>query len=200
MLKKLSWSVMALLAVGVAGYAIAITFIPALQSPFVKNMMSNTPVSAAGHFIGGAIALTTGAFQVNSRLRNRYLHWHKILGKIYLFGVVVGGLCAFILSVQSFGGWATHTGFGLLGICWIGSTIMAYYHIRIGNINNHRDWMFRSYALTLGAVALRFYLPASQIAGIPFETAYQAIAWLSWVPNILFVDWFFLKWYHKQTG
>ena len=53
--------------------------------------------------------------------------------------------------------------------------------------------MLRSYALTLAAVTLRVYLPLSQIYGIDFIAAYQAIAWLCWVPNLVIVDWFVLK-------
>jgi hypothetical protein len=50
--------------------------------------------------------------------------------------------------------------------------------------------MIRSFALTFAAVTLRLYLPASQIAGMPFPAAYSAIAWLCWVPNLLVAEWF----------
>jgi hypothetical protein len=50
--------------------------------------------------------------------------------------------------------------------------------------------MIRSYALTLAAVTLRLWLPLSQVAGIDFMTAYVAIAWLCWVPNLLVAEWF----------
>jgi hypothetical protein len=33
------------------------------------------------------------------------------------------------------------------------------------------------------------YLPLSQIVGVPFEPAYQAISWLCWVPNLLVGEW-----------
>lgn len=44
--------------------------------------------------------------------------------------------------------------------------------------------MVRNVSLTLAAVSLRIYLPLSMLAGIPFELAYPAIAWLCWVPNL----------------
>src|SRR5260370_20371385 len=53
--------------------------------------------------------------------------------------------------------------------------------------------MIRSYALTLAAVTLRIYLPASQIAGIPFPDAYQTISWLCWVPNLVVAEWWILR-------
>lgn len=49
--------------------------------------------------------------------------------------------------------------------------------------------MYRNYALTYAAVTLRFALPAIIANGVPFEAAYQTIAWMCWVPNLIFVDW-----------
>ena len=48
--------------------------------------------------------------------------------------------------------------------------------------------MVRNYALTLAAVSLRVYLPLSMIAGADFGTAYAAIAWLCWIPNLLVAE------------
>jgi hypothetical protein len=53
--------------------------------------------------------------------------------------------------------------------------------------------MIRSYALTFAAVMLRIYLPLSQVYGIPFEPAYQTIAWLCWVPNLIVAEWLILR-------
>jgi hypothetical protein len=53
--------------------------------------------------------------------------------------------------------------------------------------------MVRSFALTFGAVTLRLYLIPSQIAGMDFVTAYQWIAWLSWVPNIAIAEWWIVS-------
>jgi hypothetical protein len=40
---------------------------------------------------------------------------------------------------------------------------------------------------------LRLYLPASMVAGIEFSLAYAVIAWLCWVPNLVFVEWRYIK-------
>ena len=52
--------------------------------------------------------------------------------------------------------------------------------------------MIRSYALTLGAVTLRVYLPLFLMLGLPFEQAYPAVAWLAWVPNLIIAEWVFV--------
>lgn len=56
----------------------------------------------------------------------------------------------------------------------------------------HRKWMARSFALTFGAVTLRIYLPSFLAMGLPFDKAYPLVAWVSWVPNLLAVELFWL--------
>ncbi len=53
--------------------------------------------------------------------------------------------------------------------------------------------MIISYAVTLAAVTLRIYIPLSIVAGYEFAVVYPVIAWLSWVPNLLIADWFFVR-------
>ncbi|MEH6557169.1 MAG: DUF2306 domain-containing protein [Oceanicoccus sp.] len=192
MIKKITWLTMAFFAVGVALYAWALAFVPELRSPLVNDIFLRTPLSAYGHFVGAGIALAIGAFQMNARIRKQYLANHRWLGRVYLFAVVIAALSAFRLSLDSFGGLVTHVAFALLGLCWISSTLMAYYCVRNHKLQQHEIWMIRSYALTLAAVTLRLYLPASMIAEIPFEVAYPVIAWIAWVPNILIAEWFIL--------
>jgi hypothetical protein len=57
------------------------------------------------------------------------------------------------------------------------------------DIPTHRAWMVRSYALIYAAVTLRIALPLLVIAFGDFLPAYRAVAWLSWVPNLLWAEW-----------
>ena len=183
---------MAFFAIVVAVYASASLFLPAFRQPFVQDLFANMPTAIAVHLAGGSVAIVLGAFQINSWLRAKFLPTHRWLGRVYIIAVVVGGTAGLSLALNSFGGLVTHFGFGMMAVCWVGCTLNAYRHIRNGDVLAHRVWMLRSYALTLAAVTLRLYLPLSEIAGLEFESAYQAISWLCWVPNILFVDWFIL--------
>ena len=62
-----------------------------------------------------------------------------------------------------------------------------------GDDVDHRAWMIRSYSLTFAAVMLRIYLPISLAAGVPFDIAYPAIAWLCWVPNVIVCERAFVR-------
>lgn len=188
--KALAWLGMTLLALGVAGYAGALLFAPELRPSLVRALFAERPAAAFAHLGGGAVALAAGAFQLNARLRTGFIAAHRCLGQAYVLAVLIGGVAAFVLALDSFGGLTAHLGFGLLAACWIGCTLNAYRHIRQRNVTAHRRWMIRSYALTLAAVTLRVYLPSSQLAGFPIAVAYPAIAWLCWVPNLLIAEWF----------
>lgn len=191
-MNRLVWSLVMFLAVAVGLYASAALFAPPLRTPFVQNLFATTPIAIIAHLGGGVIAIVLGAFQINSKLRARYLSTHRWLGRVYVIAVMIGGIAGLALAVKSTGGLVTHFGFGMMAVLWLGTTTTAYVQIRSGNVAAHRAWMLRSYALTLAAVTLRIYLTLSQVAGIEFSAAYPAISWLCWVPNLLFVEWFLL--------
>lgn len=188
--KTLAWLGMMLLALGVAGYAVTIVIAPELRPPLVRSLFADWPIAAPAHFLGGAVALAVGTFQLNSRIRARFIAIHRWLGRTYVLAVAAGGVASLVLAVNSSAGPIAQAGFGLLGVCWLVSTFNAYRYIRRADVGAHRNWMIRSYALTLAAVTLRVYLPLSVIADVPFTTAYLVIAWLSWVPNLLVAEWF----------
>ena len=191
-MRATGWFLMTFLAASVGLYAGAAILTPVARPPFLSDLFLNAPAAITLHLAGGMVAIIVGAFQVNSRLRSKFLNVHRWFGRIYLVAVLVGGVAALALAWNSFGGPVTHFGFGMLAVCWLGSTAAAYYYIRQRDIQTHRAWMYRSYALTLAAVTLRIYLPLSQIAGVEFAAAYPAISWMCWVPNLLIVEWFIL--------
>jgi hypothetical protein len=52
--------------------------------------------------------------------------------------------------------------------------------------------MMRNYAMAFGAVTLRIYLGVFGAVGVPFIESYPVVAWIAWVPNLIFVEWFLL--------
>jgi hypothetical protein len=188
-MKRVLWVVMTALATLVAGYAAAVMLLPAFGPPFVAERRTTMPLAVAAHLVGGLVALAVGAWQLNARLRARVIALHRWMGRTYAVGVLVGGLGALRMSVVSEEGWITHLGFGVLAVAWLFTTGRGYLAIRSRDEARHRRWMIRSYSLTLAAVTLRIYLPLALATGISFTSAYQAISWLAWVPNLLLAEW-----------
>jgi len=192
-LRQFGWGVMTVLGAAVAAYALGALALPIVRSPVIVARIRTTPLPVIVHLIGGALAITLGALQLNSRIRRNHLAVHRWLGRCYCIAVLVGGSAGLTLATMADGGLPSSVGFGMLGVLWIGSTVTAYICIRRQRVDLHRAWMLRSYGLTFAAVTLRIWLPLSQVAGLPFLPSYQAIAWLCWVPNLVVVEWFILN-------
>ena len=144
------------------------------------------------HVVGAAVALGLGAFQFSTRLRTTRPQLHRWMGRLYLgVGVLVGRHRRPDHGDARIGGLPARLGFGLLAVVWLFTGARAYLAIRSGNTAAHRRWMVRNFSLTFAAVTLRLYLPASGVAGVPFEVAYPIIAWVAWVPNLIVAEWWF---------
>jgi len=142
------------------------------------------------HIIGAMLAILIGPFQFLPGIRKgRWLKVHRWLGRTYLLSVLFGGLGGLYMATLSYGGIISHLGFGTLACLWLYSGYRAYWHIRNKEIEQHRRWMIRNYALTFAGVMLRLYVPLSGAAELDFLTAYVAIAWMCWVPNLLVAEW-----------
>jgi uncharacterized membrane protein len=133
-------------------------------------------------------ALITGPWQFIPRLRTRWPRVHRVLGRVYIFSCLVGGVAGLLLASGTTAGPIARAGFGLLAIFWVGINANGFRLALTGRYAEHRQWMIRSFALTFGAVLLRVYLPGAEVMGIPFMPAYRAISWLAWVPNLIVAE------------
>lgn len=144
------------------------------------------------HVVGAIVALILGPFQFVRRLRSGWLRpIHRWMGRVYLIGVLTGGLGGLYMAFLAYGGLPSQMGFMMLAALWLGTGAKAYSSIRNGRVDEHRAWMIRNYALTFAAVTLRTWLPLFQILGFEFLPSYQLVAWLAWVPNLIVAEIFF---------
>jgi uncharacterized membrane protein len=143
------------------------------------------------HVITAMLAILIGPFQFLPGLRKgRSLKIHRWMGRAYLLSVLFGGISGLYMAQFAYGGVISRLGFGVLAILWLYSGYRAYRHIRNKDIDQHREWMIRNYALTFAGVMLRVWVPLSTMGfGADFTTAYVIIAWACWVPNLLVAEW-----------
>lgn len=103
------------------------------------------------HTLAGTLALLIGPVNFSSRLRQRYLRLHRVLGCVYVVAVFVGAFTGIALA-------AGRPGFpGTVGqaAAWIVCTTAAFLTARNRQIVQHRQWMMRSYAVTFTFVSSR---------------------------------------------
>jgi hypothetical protein len=86
---------MTVLAIAIAAYGLVLLiFAPNAGPPFLAVRFRVMPLATWAHVAGGLLALAIGPFQLNRRLRARHLAHHRWLGRVYLFGIAVGGSAA----------------------------------------------------------------------------------------------------------
>jgi uncharacterized membrane protein len=142
------------------------------------------------HIAGGMGALLAGPWQFSQKLRARALNLRRWLGRFYLLEVALGSVAGFAMALVSEQGLATHLGFGILAVLRFLTGLEAYRTVRRGNIEAHRRWMIRNFALTLAAVTLRNELPFMRFdLDWPFPRSYITVSWLCWAPNLLIAEW-----------
>jgi hypothetical protein len=141
------------------------------------------------HATGAAVALLVGPLQFLAPIRLRRPAIHRWTGRLYVAGCGVGGVAGLVLAAGASTGWVSSAGFGLLAAALLVTTARGWRLARNARYREHREWMIRSFALLFGAVTLRIYLPlAMALPGVAFEDAYRAIAFISWVPNVLVAE------------
>jgi hypothetical protein len=193
MLIRLGWSVMSVLALGVAAYASMALWKPDAID-FIANREGVLRSALIVHGAVGALALTLGPFQFVERLRRIRPWWHRGSGRIYLACILISGITGLWLSFYTPGGLPATSGFFVLAVLWLLTGALAFRAVLKRDYAAHRAWMMRSYALTFGAVTLRIYLGLGvPIAGFPFDHVYGMAAWASWALNLLFVEWVLLS-------
>jgi len=104
------------------------------------------------HGIAGACALLLGPMQFSDRLRNRFRQLHRVVGRIYVAGVFVAAPLGFYIQYfqermgdpRSFSIAAAAD-----AALWMTTTGIAMAFILRGKVQEHRQWMTRSFAVAL---------------------------------------------------
>ncbi len=105
------------------------------------------------HTLAGIFALLIGPVNFSSRIRQRHLTLHRVLGRIYVVSVFVGSFTGIALA------WGRPglPGTSMQAAAWIVCTTAAFLTARNRQIAAHRQWMARSYAVTFTFVSSRVF-------------------------------------------
>ncbi len=138
------------------------------------------------HIIFGGLALLVGWTQFSAKLRTKNPSLHQKIGWFYIISVLVSGISGIYIGFFATGGIVSALGFISLGVVWLYFTIMAFLFVRQKNILAHQKMMVYSFSACFAAVTLRIWLPILSATFGEFMTAYRIVAWLCWIPNLLF--------------
>jgi uncharacterized membrane protein len=151
------------------------------------------------HIFTAMIALVLGPLQFVPAIRARPGR-HRLIGRVYLLvGVIPSGLLSIPVALLS-GRLLTQVGLLIPAVAWLVTAWLAVRAIRRRDIEGHRSWMTRNYALTFLAVTARILVPVILLAQLPFSGRTPASAAdsatsvipigqvLGWVVNLVIAE------------
>lgn len=136
------------------------------------------------------LCLLAGITQFMPWILQSHRGLHRNIGKFYIANILFVNVPAgMILALQANGGFSSRLAFTLLDLLWAGTTLMAWISIRKGDIERHRAYMIRSFALTLSAISFRLWKQVwLHTTTMELEMIYKIDAWLGFIPNILVAE------------
>ena len=166
-------------------------------SPEQKTEYTKHNISIITHSLFGAIALFAGVFQLIKSIREKYPRSNIFLRKIYYTSVLVSAISGLHVATYAQGGLVNKVGFFILDIIWICSIIQAINADKKSDMPAFRIWIVRNYALTFAAITLRIWLTLIwsfyHFQPSHFSEIYQTLGFLCWIPNLIILEWFYLK-------
>jgi hypothetical protein len=141
------------------------------------------------HVASGTAALLLGPAQFWLALNGKYSVWHRIRGIGYVISVCVSSAAAIYLALNTDFGLVFGIGMMALVLAWITTTGLAVTAICRNLIQQHKEWMIRSYAVTFAFVIFRAIVDVLEIAGIGTTTERLTVAsWFCWSVPLLITE------------
>jgi uncharacterized membrane protein len=135
------------------------------------------------HITAGGGALLTGFIQFWPKLRNYSRKLHRVIGFAYLLAVLVSSICAGVLAFTTAYevNWAYAFSVQVWAGVWISSTFIAYYAAAKRKFNLHRQWMTKSYLVTIAFLISGLLLKTEAVQSLgSFEDISPSFFWLGW--------------------
>lgn len=110
------------------------------------------------HGLAGACAILLGPLQFSERLRLHYRKLHRVLGRIYVAGVFVAAPLGVYIQYfeERLGDSRSFTVAAVVdAVLLIGTTTVALAFIWKGRVQQHRQWMARSFGVALVFLEVR---------------------------------------------
>jgi uncharacterized membrane protein len=143
--------------------------------------------------------LLAGFTQFSRWIQRNNPSLHRTMGYIYVVNILaITGPAGLIMGFYANGGIFSRIAFVLLAVLWIWFTALALQKARQKDFKAHRNYMIRSYALTLSALTLRAWkYGITNTMHVPPMDVYRVVAWAGWVINLGVAEWIIRR--HKKS-
>jgi hypothetical protein len=155
---------------------------------------SAVPLPVILHIVTATLFATLGPLQFAAGFRRRWPAWHRVAGRLLVAcGLLVGlsGLWMTLFYARPDGtGALLYASRIVFGSAMVASIVIGLAAILRRDVQGHRRWMSRGYALGLGAATQMLTLAVAEIVvGPPNELTHDSLMALSWVINLAVAEW-----------
>lgn len=153
------------------------------------------------HVYASLWVLFAGFTQFSNTLMRKNPRLHRAMGYIYVTDILlITGPAGLIMGFYANGGLSSRIAFVTLAILWIYFTAMALVKAKQKDFKSHRNFMIRSYALTLSALTLRAWkYGITNTMDVRPMDVYRVVAWAGWGINILVAEWLIWRLRHRSA-
>lgn len=142
------------------------------------------------HGLVAACALFLGPMQFSDRLRLRYTKLHRVVGRVYVAGVLIASPIGAFIQYRFDEQVGMPRSFTIATIVdaslWMLTTVIGLAFALNGKIQQHRQWMTRSYAVAIVFLEVRV---VSGLGGWNNSVAInETIIWVCLALSLLFAD------------
>jgi uncharacterized membrane protein len=152
------------------------------------------------HGLAGACALLLGPMQFSDRLRRQFTKLHRVVGRIYVAGALIAAPLGVLIQYH----FNEHLGAtrsfsiatGVDALLWMSTTAIALSFAMRSKIQQHRQWMTRSYAVAI------VFLEVRVISGLggwdDSIAATETIVWICLALSLFIAD-IAIQWQDLRT-
>jgi uncharacterized membrane protein len=134
------------------------------------------------HVVPSLLFVLLVPFQFVSSLRRRRPQVHRWMGRVTVGLALMLGVSALSLSAHPVGGIVESAATGLFGCFFLFCLGKAWWHIRNGRVDLHREWMTRMVAIALGVATTRpimgIFFATSRLTGLGPHQFFGPAMWL----------------------
>jgi uncharacterized membrane protein YozB (DUF420 family) len=157
------------------------------------------------HLGGGLTALLVGPIQLWLGQTRQRLRAHRFLGRIYIGAAVLSlSGASYLIAKELPTDWVFAGGLLGLACAWSVTTGLGFLAIRRRRIQQHQEWMIRSYVVASAFVFFRVFVDVLHAFGVQSPKGAQTpeelklAAWFCWSIPLLVAE-VFIQWRHLRS-
>lgn len=159
-------------------------------SPDNQHYLSHLSTSLL-HLIPGSLFVLLAPLQFNPRIRQRYPAYHRRAGYLlWLCGLIAAGTGLWMnLYWPPVGGWVKWVSSVFFAAFVLLALIIALIAILKRNLIQHRQWMIRAFAVSLGVASMRvIMIPYFLLFGMPSSAVIDTVTLAGFLINALLAE------------